>query len=268
MSMRKEMNNVKDWTKEKSVVPCVLVKNDEYWLPYVLESVAGIFPKMVIYDVGSEDGTKDILRWYIDKEYENTEFIVRFLPDCPPTVQGTFRNAMIAETQADWYLILDGDEIYSQDDALMLNTLPLRMMSQSYRLNRNKIYGVFNRVEMSEDLKKRYERERSHHRVYHRTAIWRGKHPGENPVIVQDEKTEVYMSSAIKVWHMHNCSRSSLDNEVPKRLERRSQATYHPGELVDFNLLDELPILRKPINNFPVAPELLRLQEGYNGDTK
>lgn len=240
----------------KNITPVVLVKDDAYWLPYCLESVAGWFDHMVIYDVGSTDGTIDIINWYIDKEAHRTEFTVRLLPFVSPAVQGTFRNAMIAEARNDCYMILDADELYNEESIEGIAQLD----SGTFFLTEEKPYGVFNRIEITTDLKSRYKKERTHHRLYHRSATWKGPHPGEAPVIPQTNKTEIYMKY-IKCLHMHNTIRSPKDKDVPKRMQRRSQHTYHPGEIVEWDLLKEYPILRKPIHNFPVSPILKELQD-------
>lgn len=236
------------------ITPVVLVKDDAYWLPYCLESVAGRFSHMVIYDVGSEDGTLEIINWFVEKEKDRCEFTVRLLPYAAPAIQGTFRNAMIAEARNDVYFILDADEIYNPQD-----------LDNIEELSRDKLptsevpYGVFSRIEISMDLTKRYIAERTHHRLYHRSAIWKGPHPGESPVIKQEREAEIHLRQ-IKCLHMHNTLRSPKDNNVPKRLLRRTQNTYHPGELVPFDILKEYPILQKPIHNFPVSYILKELQ--------
>jgi len=51
-----------------SVVPTILVKNEAYWLPYVLECLRGKFDRYVIYDVGSTDGTKEIIDEFLYRE--------------------------------------------------------------------------------------------------------------------------------------------------------------------------------------------------------
>ena len=75
------------------LVPVVLVMNDEFYLPYVLESTRGFFKKYVIYDVGSTDRTPEIIDWWVDTN-PDVEFVVRKLPFVDPKVQGTFRNSM------------------------------------------------------------------------------------------------------------------------------------------------------------------------------
>lgn len=227
----------------------VLVQNDEFWLPYALESVRGVFHRYIIYDVGSTDNTPNIIDWFVES-YKGSAagVIVRTLPDCDPKIQGTFRNAMIAEGEFDWYWILDGDEVYKNN---ALWDLRYQTISQG------RMYGVIRRKEFSPDLKNVYDTERSHHRLYRREATWVGPHPGEAPRYNQNSSREFYMDNII-CHHMHNTERST--QIARKRQERKDQKTYHPGELKPIDLLKELPLLRKPINNFPVAPALAALQ--------
>jgi glycosyltransferase involved in cell wall biosynthesis len=248
------------------LVPVVLVQNEEMWLPYTLESVAGQFDRMVIYDVGSTDRTRDIIDWFTAKEDTNTEFFIRKLPNCDPAVQGTFRNSMIAETASEFYLILDGDEIYPQRVFEEYKLLDLVQAIKNKRMvGWRTIYGVIRRQEVCSNLTQAYTELRTHHRVYHRDAYWKGTHPGEAAAIKQTVKNEVHDETAI-VYHMHNALRSSKEAETHKRIARKQQRTYHPGtELRAMNLLEELPILKSRIEDFPVNPQLEELWEKSNG---
>lgn len=247
--------------KIKGLVPVVLVMNEEHWLPYALESTRGYFDKYVIYDVGSTDRTRDIIHWFVQTN-PDVEFHVDLLPFVPPIVQGKFRNSMIAETQSDYYFILDGDEVYTKEG---LDTLRFEFaaMQCQKEFHPDVVYGVIKRREFKSKLKLSYKKLRKHHRVYHRTAVWGGTHPGEYPLIAQNNETEFGIIDTV-CYHFHNTIRSSKEEEVPKRLERKRQKTYHPGnELEQINLLDILPILRKPIEDFPVNPSLKELQNEY-----
>lgn len=246
------------------LVPLILTKNDEYFLPYALNCIKGRFSRYVIYDVGSEDNTKDILNWFIDSEKKEADIFSRFLPHCEPEAQGSFRNAMFAEARSDWVFILDGDEVYS-DLAMDKLIESMTDMKRAYEESKGqKIYGVCRRREFSPDLLSAYDRLRGHHRVYHRTAIFTGNHPGEDPLVTQDERTEHSLSRLVITNHFHNTQRSKFDTNVPSRIKRRGKPTYHPGELTEFNLRVELPVLENRINGFPQssAVELLRY---YNG---
>jgi len=247
-------------SKIKSIVPVILVMNDEYWLPYSLSSISGYFERYVIYNIGSQDATENIIDWFVEKEKpKGTSFYIRHLPFVDPEIQGIFRNSMIAEAQSNWYFIADGDEVYTKESMDKL----FKYEDKINNFSKDKIYGIFNRIEVEKDLKHRYEEERSHHRIYHRTAIWKGTHPGERPVIQQKDRTEEWLNG-IYCWHFHNAVRSSLEDKVPLRIKRKSQRTYHPGNIVPFNLLEEVPVLRTQIENFKVNPDLERLQNANN----
>ena len=229
-----------------NLVPVILVSNEEYWLPFVLRSIMGKFPRYVIYDVGSEDKTRDIIDWFIQEEQDRAELFVRYLPMVERSVQGTFRNSMIAEACADNYIIIDGDEVWSD----------LGDIANWFQMDTP--YGVCRRKEMNYDLTHQYSELRTHHRLYSKDTFWLGNHPGEEPGIDQNRDTETHFPHLV-VHHFHNTLRSSTEAKALKRMERKSQKTYHPGELVPFNLLDELPILRSRVENFPVSPVLEKL---------
>jgi glycosyltransferase involved in cell wall biosynthesis len=252
--------------RKHNLVPVILNMNDEFWLPYSLAALSGFFHKYVIYDVGSTDRSKEIIDWFVQKEKNNADFVVRYLPFVEPAVQGTFRNSMIAEADSDWYFIVDSDEVYNPEDLRKISQFmqPWDGDLQQGKYRVEKPYGIVRRVEIVEGLETAYglEDRLSHHRVYHNTAYWKGTHPGEEPVKVQKETTEFWIPDAV-CYHFHNTSRSSKDADVPKRVQRRSQATYHRGQLKPFNTLKEVPILRGQIEDFPRNPTLIEAQEDF-----
>lgn len=248
------------------IVPVILNMNDENWLPYSLSALAGHFNRYVIYDVGSTDRSKEIIDWFVQKEKRRSDFFVRYLPFVDPTVQGCFRNSMIAEADSEWYFIVDADEVYKPED---LRTIVKYMNDTRYMniLSSNpdeyRPYGLVRRVEVVEGLDKAYgtTENRKHHRVYHSSAYWKGTHPGEVAAkYKQDEQNEFWIPG-VTCYHFHNTHRSSKDSEVPKRIERRSQPTYHRGELLPLEVVKDLPILLNRYENFPVNPSLKRIHD-------
>ena len=231
----------------------VLVKNEAYWLPYVLKQTIGHFDSYVIYDVGSTDNTRDVIDWFTPQVDGKADLMVRYLPDCPPEVQGTFRNAMPTEGRRDTYFILDGDELYKPGDMEMIASCADNL-SALHASNEKKRFGVFKRVEVNPELTMQYDRRRSHHRLYSRDAFWTGTHPGEASGYKQNEKSEQYYD--VTCFHMHNTLRSPNEEDAQRRISRKRKRSYHPGELVPMNLLRELPVLRKRIEDFPVCPAL------------
>jgi hypothetical protein len=245
--------------KIRGLTPTILAMNDQFWLPYALESLRGRFERYVIYDAGSEDETGNIIDWFC--ETEEAEFFVRKLPFAVPSIQGCYRNSMLVEAETEWTYMVDCDEVYHPTSLDNLRKICLRNGDTATAFQESIKYGVVQRIEMAGNLLQKYSDERTHHRLYRRNAYFTGNHPGEAPKFKQRQNNEIIIED-VTCWHFHNALRSPLEGSVPKRLDRKSQGTYHPGELVPFDLLKELPILREPINDFPVSPDLERLQHG------
>lgn len=243
---------------KNKLVPVLLVKEEEFCLPYVLESLAQVdFDRYVIYDIGSEDKTRDIIEWWIDK-HSDFDVIYRPLPMCPPVVQGTFRNSMIAEADSEIYFLVDGDEVYTKADLLKVHAAAENLWDEHTNDLRVR-YGVVRRLEMDMSMQNSYDIKRGHHRLYTHDAPWTGTHPGEVAVYAQTTRSERDYPD-ILTYHFHNARRSSDDKKVPGRSHRRAQGTYHPGLLRPLRLLGKVPMLRKPIAHWPVSPEMKTLQ--------
>lgn len=242
-----------------NLTACVLVKNDEYWLRYALESTRSWFKNYVFYDVNSEDKTKKVIEEFLDTCDDSVIAKVRLLPECPPSVQGAFRNSMISEAGTDWYYILDGDEIYDTNSVKNFEFF-FNDMIEAHKKNPNKIYGVIKRREIYKGLDNYFNEIKTHHRLYHRTATWIGPHPGEAPFYNQNSAREIHTNKVL-CYHFHHPDRSPLDGRVPKRMERKSKQTYSPGELKNFDLFSELPILKKRFGTTRINPVLEKMQQ-------
>ena len=232
----------------------VLVKNEAYFLPYVLKQTEGFFDSYVLYDIGSSDNTRDIIDWFTARMDGKADLFVRKMPHVDPEVQGAFRNSQIVEGRRDIYMLLDGDELYTQEDLAKIQSAAdsLRIENWCDSLKR---FGVFKRVEINESLTKQYDRRRSHHRLYTRDAFWSGTHPGEKSGYKQNEDSEIWFED-ITCWHMHNALRSPNESDATRRISRKAKHSYHPGNLIDLDLLAELPMLRERIEDFPECPAL------------
>lgn len=236
----------------------ILTKNDEYYLPFCLKQIEDIFDSFVLYNVGSTDNTANIIDWFVERNKSKAQIVLRHLPDTPPEVQGTFRNSMPIEGKRDCYLILDTDELYRPEDLIKISKAAKELDCLHRQINKQIRFGVFKRIELSPDLTKQYNIQRTHHRLYTQDCYWKGPHPGEESGYEQNKKSEIHYDD-ITVFHFHNCLRSPKEEEVPKRIKRKSQKTYHPGSLIPINLLKELPILQNRIENFAVSPALEKL---------
>lgn len=237
----------------------IMVKNESYFLPFVLTQLEGYFDSFVIYDIGSTDNTREIIDWWTTKMDGKTDLFVRYLPDLEPKVQGALRNSMIVEGRRSIYAIIDGDELYKKEDLARISACAedLKLM---HAFNNEKRFGLFKRVELNSEMTMQYDKRRSHHRLYTQDAFWTGNHPGEVSGYKQEEASEEWYDDII-CWHFHNALRSPDEASVPKRVTRKAKRSYHPGNLIDVDILEELPILRNRIEDFPVTPALERLWE-------
>ncbi|NLI15033.1 MAG: tetratricopeptide repeat protein [candidate division Zixibacteria bacterium] len=93
------LENTIDETPQKISV-CMIVKNEEKFLPGCLASIKGLADEIIVVDTGSTDRTMEIAREYGAKIYEHpwqNDFSLH-------------RNQSIGYATGDWILIIDADE--------------------------------------------------------------------------------------------------------------------------------------------------------------
>lgn len=89
-------------------VHCV-VKNEQKWIWYAICSVLDIADKILIFDTGSTDKTVEIIKSIKSKKIifeQKGEVSAKSLVD--------LRRQQLKMTKTEWFLILDGDEIWPQ----------------------------------------------------------------------------------------------------------------------------------------------------------
>ncbi|GAX60017.1 glycosyltransferase [Candidatus Scalindua japonica] len=117
---------------------CMIVKNEEYFLPMCLDSVKDYIDEIVIVDTGSTDKTIEIAESYNAKIYHHPW-------------ENSFskaRNYSLKYATSDWILILDADEEIDKEDAHRLKEVikdPLESeASQRVDLIFIPVYSKFN----------------------------------------------------------------------------------------------------------------------------
>lgn len=89
---------------------CMIVKNEEKFLPQCLESVQGAVDEIIVVDTGSTDRTVEIATSYHARVYHHPW-------------EGNFskaRNISLGYATCDWILVIDADEKLERDDIQML----------------------------------------------------------------------------------------------------------------------------------------------------
>lgn len=88
-----------------------LVKNEENFIGPVLESVLDHVDKAIVFDTGSTDKTVEIIKRLADKFPEKIMFEEKGV--CDKVRHTALRQEMVDRTATDWFMILDGDEVWT-----------------------------------------------------------------------------------------------------------------------------------------------------------
>lgn len=97
-----------------------MVKNEARWLWYAVKSVVDHVDRILLWDTGSTDGTLDLCKELVKRYPEKIDFkqnIIKTASDFP-----FVRQKMLDYTESDWFIMLDGDEIWWRDSILKLTT--------------------------------------------------------------------------------------------------------------------------------------------------
>lgn len=90
-----------------------LFKNEEKWLWYSVNSVIEHLDKLLLWDTGSTDNSFKIAR-ELKKRYGH-KIDLRQYGEVGADTFYQARQKMLDETNADWFLVLDGDEIWWEE---------------------------------------------------------------------------------------------------------------------------------------------------------
>lgn len=93
-----------------SITTHTIVKNEENWIWYSLLSVKDLVSEMLVFDDKSSDKTLEIIKTIKDKKIKVTTGDLR-----SPSDLTAKRNEMLNKTRTDWFLLLDGDEVWDRD---------------------------------------------------------------------------------------------------------------------------------------------------------
>ena len=95
-----------------SITAHCLVKNEENFIYYAIKSVITFVDHIIVFDTGSTDKTVAIIQ-NLAKEYPN-KIIFEEKGLCDQARHTQLRQEMVDRTKTDWFMILDGDEVWTE----------------------------------------------------------------------------------------------------------------------------------------------------------
>lgn len=88
-----------------------LVKNEEVFVTHAVTSVIDFVEQVFVYDTGSTDTTVKLIKELV-KKYPN-KIVFEEKGPCDKKRHTELRQEMVAKTKTDWFMVLDGDEVWS-----------------------------------------------------------------------------------------------------------------------------------------------------------
>lgn len=106
-----------DW--KKTLTAHMVVMNEEKWIWYSIASIIDYVDYLIIYDTGSTDNTVKIIDTFIDGRYHDK---ISFSKKGSVTREQfvSLRNEQVQNTKTDYFLVVDGDEVYFRSQMIEL----------------------------------------------------------------------------------------------------------------------------------------------------
>jgi glycosyltransferase involved in cell wall biosynthesis len=98
-------------TTRKKIAVHMMVKNEDQWIWYSLMSVLDFADKILVFDTGSTDHTREIISSINSPKIELHQVIA----STPETLVGIRQQMISFSTGYDWILLVDGDEVWSRE---------------------------------------------------------------------------------------------------------------------------------------------------------
>lgn len=206
----------------------MIVKNEEQWIWYAINSVLPYVSKMIIYDTGSQDKTVKIIRLIKNNKIDFTR-----KGTVTPHGLARLRNEQIKFTKTSWFLLLDGDEIWPRKTILELLQTIKSLKKETYAIVVKARVPVGDLFHYQSEMAGRYKffGKFGHFnlRAYRKSANfhWEAVPPYKDyvekyvdgkGVQVQDQSENLAILKN-EYWHLTHLVRSSIDSHNKRKLE-------------------------------------------------
>lgn len=202
----------------QSIVPVLLVRNEEYWIRHILKALTNVFPHVIVADTGSTDSTVREAHLVDRVEvYSVGELSPKDLGLCRQDMQGVAKR----KYAADWMFLVDGDELYPTKYLQWIVDHPMPPGSLS-----GFTWGI-ECVELPGGELWMYDVGCNRQALIPVDSKWKGEYPFESPDSYQPgDPANFYWSSpdsTYHFYHVHQTTRSPQDEQVYMRMQKRNQ---------------------------------------------
>ena len=237
----------------------MIVKNEEQWVWYAINSVINHLHKLIIFDTGSIDKTVSII-----KSINSKKIIFTQKSKVNPAQLVDLRNEQIKRTRTDWFLLVDGDEIWPK---ITIDEL-VKKVNQASRY----ISGIVVPVHVPlGDLFHDLDESAGKYRIlgkmghYNLRAYkikfgydWQGIYPAEaytnrSNTAIQDQSDQLVLLKN-KYWHMTHLPRSSNDDHHKRKYEIGKK---YSGLLPEVLYQERTEIVGSPWVNYSILEQIL-----------
>lgn len=97
---------------KKTITAHCIVRNDEYFVPFALKSIVDYVDKIFVFDTGSTDATPQVLEKLAHEYPDKIIFEQKGYRD--KSTHTALRQEMLERTTTDWFMIVDGDEVWTK----------------------------------------------------------------------------------------------------------------------------------------------------------
>lgn len=203
------------------VTPAIFLKNEVYWVYYVVRDLLNVFGRLVVLDTGSIDGTKDLIQRTAQEigsqlmltqvEYGHNAYSI-----------GNAPNLLREMVATEWMFLCGGDEIWLRPQlmALLESDIPEGCTVGMVRgRNVEAVEGqLVERDSFSAD------------RLFNPNTVWvRCKYPFEDHGLngkLHAGQVHYLNGNDVYFWHVRHLRRSPMDGDTYHRFKKRGYFPY------------------------------------------